>query len=264
VLGDDYARVQIGLTEFQHRRHWRRSPVRRVTTRWVAERGLEVRHGPFEGLLYDPSAVGFADALVAKLVGAYERELHEVVRQIQADERIDTVVNIGCAEGYYAVGLARTMAGAHVHAYDLDPIMRRLCRRMAALNGVLGRLTIQGRCDPGELRRLAGGRTLVLADCEGCELELLRPSGVPALKDSVVVVELHDFIDPAITPSVLERFEATHDAELITSEPRYPMEHPEPGELAGVSPVEHEIALLEFRPGVMQWAVLRPRDSQGP
>ena len=82
---------------------------------------------------------------------------------------------------------------------------------------------------------------------------------MPGLSESTVVVELHDFDDPTTSATVLERFEATHETELIRAEPRYPVEHPEPGELPGISPAEHEIALLEFRPSVMQWAVLRPQ-----
>ena len=233
--------------------------MRPVTKRWVAERGLTVRGGPFEGLEYDQSAVGFAEALVAKLIGAYERELHAAIRAVQGDEDIDTVVNVGCAEGYYAVGLAHSTPRLRVHAFDLSPTMRRLCRRMAARNGVLDRITIGSRCDLGTLDALAGRRTLVLADCEGCELELLRPSDVPGLREATVLVELHDFDDPDTTSKVLQRFESTHSAELISSEPRFVTEHPEPGELPGISPVEHELALLEFRPSVMQWAVLRPR-----
>jgi hypothetical protein len=261
VLRDDYARVQVGLTEFQHRRRWRRSPVRHVTRRWVAERGLTVRGGPFQGLEYDPSAVGFAEALVAKLIGAYERELHDAIRAIQADTEIDSVVNVGCAEGYYAVGLARSAPRLRVHAYDLSPTMRRLCGRMAARNDVLDRVTIGGRCELGTLRTLAGAGSLILADCEGCELELLDPSEVPGLRAATLLVELHDFADPETTSTLLQRFEATHAAELISSEPRFVTEHPEPGELPGISPVEHELALLEFRPSVMQWAVLRPRGA---
>jgi len=261
LLGDDFARVQVGLTELQQRRTWRRSPVRPVTERWLAARGLGVVGGPFTGLDYEPSAVGFADCVVAKLVGAYERELHPVVRELQGSGEIDSVVNIGCAEGYYAVGLARTMPRVHVHAYDLNPTMRRLCRRMAERNGVLERISVHGRCGLEELDGAAGERTLVLADCEGAELELLDPRHAPSLRESLVVVELHDYLNPAISSTVLGRFEATHDSELISSEPRYATEHPEPGEVPGISPVEHEIALLEFRPAPMQWAVLRPRGA---
>jgi precorrin-6B methylase 2 len=192
-------------------------------------------------------------------VGAYERELHAAIREIQANDQIDTIVNVGCAEGYYAVGLARTMPQAYVYAYDLNPTMRRLCRRTAQRNGALERLTIQGLCDLDALQALAGARTVVVADCEGCERDLLRPDEVPLLRESTVVVELHDFDDPTTSSTILERFKPTHEAEVILSEPRYPVEHPEPGQLPGVSPAEHEIALLEFRPSVMQWAVLRPR-----
>ena len=261
VLRDDFTRVQVGLTELQHRRSWRRSPLRQITERWVEERGLTVRSGPFEGLEFDPFTVGFADALVAKLIGAYERELHSPIRALQADGSIDTVVNIGCAEGYYAVGLARSVPRLRVQAYDLSPTMQRLCRRMAVRNGVAGRVVVRSRCDLDELRAQAGPRTLILADCEGCELELLRPEAVPELRDATVLVELHDFDEPDTTSTILQRFEATHSAEVITAEPRFIVEHPEPGELRGISPVEHELLLLEFRPNLMRWAVFRPRGA---
>ena len=141
----------------------------------MADRGLQVRGGPFAGLEYDPSAIGFAEALVAKLLGAYERELHAAVHAIQVDKGIDTIVNIGCAEGYYASGLARSMPWAHVHAYDLSPTMRRLARRMAARNGVLERVTIRSGCDLDDLRGLAGPSTVVVSDCEGCDSEPPSP-----------------------------------------------------------------------------------------
>src|SRR5919106_5511514 len=79
---------------------------------WVARRvadelGLTVRSGPFAGLRYVDAAVGApdrADCLPAKLLGSYERELHHAVER-QLEVGFSTIVNVGAAEGYYALGL---------------------------------------------------------------------------------------------------------------------------------------------------------------
>src|SRR4051794_40351820 len=66
--------------------------------------GPQVQTGPFAGLEFArASAEG---CHVPKLLGCYERELHGLVEAAVADG-YDDIVNIGCAEGYYAVGLAR-------------------------------------------------------------------------------------------------------------------------------------------------------------
>src|SRR5262245_41340678 len=73
---------------------------------------LSVQRGPFAGMVYpDHAAVG--STLYPKLLGSYERELHQTVDDI-VRLGYDTVVDIGAAEGYYAVGLAMKMPGTQV------------------------------------------------------------------------------------------------------------------------------------------------------
>src|SRR5437016_2600251 len=69
----------------------------------VARRGWVVQSGPFAGMLYVNQAVGSAH--VPKLLGSYEAELHEIMRSVLT-ENYATIVDVGCAEGYYAIGLA--------------------------------------------------------------------------------------------------------------------------------------------------------------
>jgi hypothetical protein len=259
VLRDDYWRVQVGLTERRHALGWRRSPVRRVTEAYVERHGLTVRSGPFAGVSYPAEAVGFADALVAKLVGAYERELHPAVEALLAEPH-DALVNFGCADGLFAVGFARRAPAARVHAFDLLPTARRLCRALARQNGVADRVAIHGAADVMSLNALEYRRPVVLADCEGCEVELVDPERVPWLRDATIIVELHDFFAPDASRIVPARFTATHEVEIVEARPHFVLDYPEIAELP-VSPVDRELALLEFRPAPMSWAVMRPRGA---
>jgi methylase of polypeptide subunit release factors len=72
-----------------------------------------------------------------KFLGTYEQELHSVVeRAIWLDPTY--VLNIGCAEGFYAVGLAMRLKSVQVFAADADPKALSAPMKSAELNGVSG------------------------------------------------------------------------------------------------------------------------------
>jgi hypothetical protein len=166
------------------------------------------------------------------------------------------ILNIGAAEGYYAVGLARHFPEATVLAYEIDAGARELCAGLARLNGVAERVRIEGECTPQEMAALPLQGALILCDCEGCELELLRPDVAPALLDSYLLVELHDCFDPRITPALRERFEATHDITLIDSAPH----DPDAFAAARFLPPElRRVAVDDGRGEWLQWALMTPK-----
>jgi hypothetical protein len=229
---------------------------------WVARRvadelGLTVRSGPFAGLRYVEAAVvapHLADCLPAKLLGSYERELHPAVERL-IGAGFSTIVNVGAAEGYYALGLAIRAPQARVQAFETDEGRRDLCRELARVNGVEDRVEIAGECEPNRLVEL-GDDCLLVVDCEGCEVDLLRPDG--GLARSTLIVELHDFVDPRSTGSVSEAFRRTHAIELVHSEPRHSGEFPE---LDFLGWKNREIAISEARSHPTAWAILTPLDG---
>lgn len=233
---------------------WRRSELGRATMEVVRRNGLEVRNGPFAGLRYPPQALGRTGHIGAKLVGSYEQELTAAIAAM-IEQGLDTVVDVGAAEGYYAVGFAMRSPATTVRAYEIDRWQRRLCQRVASVNGVGNRVLVDGRCDLSRLEPERLGRLLVLCDCEGCELELLRPDRHSLLRTANLLVELHDAVDATITPTILGRFAETHEAEVIHAEGRDPSNY---GRLAGMAERDARLAILE-RLGPASWAVLRPR-----
>lgn len=236
------------------------SVVRPATDDIVRGHGLAVLRGPLAGLCYLPELVRSSGDLVAKLLGTYEQELHPALRAwIVAPP--DTVVDVGCAEGTYAVGLALAIPGARVLAYDIDPAARALCEAMAQQNAVSARVRVRGACTHRELNELSAAEDVcLLLDCEGCELELLRPDLVPAMGRWRVIVELHDFVDPSITATIAERFAPSHDVRLVDGTGRDPAAVPE---LDGFDEHTRQALLSEFRPGPMRWGVLTPRSGDG-
>src|SRR5271166_5203781 len=70
-----------------------------------------VQAGPFRGMRYIDQS--HSSSLIPKWLGLYERELHDCIEEAIASP-FQTVLDIGAAEGYYAVGLALRMHDARV------------------------------------------------------------------------------------------------------------------------------------------------------
>ncbi len=116
--------------------------------------------------------------ILPKLLGSYEEELHAEIESLLSRDYTD-VVDIGCGEGYYAVGLALRSPRSHVHAYDIDPVALRATVDLARLNNVSERVTVaEGYAE--QLRNLVvNTRVLLVSDCEGAEVDLLYPETLP-------------------------------------------------------------------------------------
>ena len=224
---------------------------------------LTTRAGPFVGLRY-PSRSAVGSALIPKLLGSYEQELHPIVNRF-ISRNYDAVYDVGCAEGYYAVGLARLLPSARVFAYDVVAEARELCTAMAALNDVADRVDVRNRCDPTELQAIRAGRALILCDCEGYERDLFNPVTAQAVARHDLLIEVHDFIRPFTSHYLRQTFAATHRVEVVRSVPDMlrPTVYPQ-AELGRLSN-DAQIALMsELRPAAMTWFWLTPHDRPDP
>jgi hypothetical protein len=223
----------------------------------IAKRvGFVVQAGPFAGMRYPEAIVRAAidSVLLPKLLGAYELECNPFIEEICA-RTYDQVINIGAAEGYYAVGLARRMRAARIIAYESEAESRQLCRELARLNEVTDRVEFRGTCSRESLAgSLVGNegpkRTVILCDCEGGELQLLRPDLIPSLAYADLLVELHDFIDPHISKTIMERFATTHHLRLVGSRDRVADAYPQ---LDPLSKEDRAFLISEHRKGGMEW-----------
>jgi len=157
----------------------------------------------------------------SKLTGTYELELHPTIEAIVrlAPTRI---VEVGAAEGYYAIGLARRIPRANVIAFDELPRARAILRELAVRNGVADRVAIRERCECDDLSAALGdgAGTLLMLDVEGYELTLLDPIAVTVLRRVPILVECHDFIVAGVTSALIARFAESHHVRTIANRAR--------------------------------------------
>ncbi len=226
----------------------------RLTEKMIERHGTSVLHGPFRGMIYP------ADSLLArngtpKLLGSYESELHPSIAAIIARaDQYERLIDIGCAEGYYAVGLAFATQ-ARVDAFDTEPRELAFCRDMAQLNGVSDRIDFRGWCDADYLASLRDKRCFIISDCEGYEAQLFDERGVSGVNRSDLIIELHN-VGGLDMPALMQtRFAATHDLHLIAPQPRDATQYDELEFLGD----EAAKSISEFRSNSQSWAYLTPK-----
>jgi hypothetical protein len=220
-----------------------------------------VLNGPFKGMKY-PSLDALCSAIYPKLIGSYEKELHETIDKLR-HRNYSEIIDVGCAEGYYAVGLSLMFANAKVYAYDIDPAARRLCANMAALNNTGKQVIIREYCTAEELGNFSfTERGLIVCDCEGFEMQLFNTSNLKNLTKCDIIIEIHDFVNIEIEGYLRDLFSTTHDIKIIKSVDDYEKAKTyQFSEVESASLNEKLRLFTEVRPCIMQWMICTPKET---
>lgn len=219
--------------------------------------------GPFAGMRL--LGGGSGSATYPKFLGTYELELRPTIERL-CSMPFKLIINVGAAEGYYAVGCALRCADARIIAFETDNANRALMLEHARLNSVVDRIEIYGFCQQDNLRNaLTSGflsepsACLILMDVEGAEEELLKPQSIPELRQTHILVELHDCYSPGLDSEIMSRFESTHHMDRVQARRRT------------IGDLPFHILFLdrwllrlteEFRPSGMSWLCMSPKSNR--
>jgi len=205
--------------------------------------GHRVISGPFKGMIVTDQPNWDDGNACLKLLGCYEHELWDAV-ELAISRKPNAVINVGCAEGYYAIGLKMRLPEVRVIAFDINPRSLQQCEEMAHHNEV--ELDLKIGCAKPEELQLGYDNALYILDCEADELNLLDPDRCPDLISSDIIVECHDHVWPISYP-LAKRFESTHDVDVI--EAQMASSYPEYSSLLDPLPIGMKLsALTEKRP----------------
>jgi hypothetical protein len=216
---------------------------------------LTVKNGPFKGMIY-PEFNSSGSALIPKLLGSYEKELHTNLLQL-CNKDYHVIINIGCGEGYYAIGLGLLKPNATIIAYDINPQARVLCNRMAELNGIEQRVTVKENFNIEDLKKINKDLdVLIICDCEGYEKNIFLSKNLGDFINCDIIIETHDFIDIEISSYIKNLFKKTHSLKSIFSvdDIQKALTY-EFKELEDLTLIEKKNYLSENRPIIMEWIV---------
>lgn len=221
---------------------------------------LAVARGPFRGLRY-PAAESIGSALYPNLLGCCERELADLVEKLCLQPYTE-IIDIGCAEGYYATGFARRHRQAIIHAFDSDPKARQLCGQMASLNEVADRVRVHDTCSLDTLLQIPlRGLALFFSDCEGYELTLFSDEVVAALRQHDFLIETHDCLRIDISTTLEATFlrHGFHVTRIKSVDDIEKARTYDVPELRECSLLERFRILAEGRPRIMEWLHCTPQ-----
>lgn len=217
-----------------------------------------VQSGPFKGMVM-LDQVSWSDGnLGTKVLGCYEQELHEAIEnQVTRLSKLDRpaiILDIGCSEGYYAVGLARLLPDAKITAVDSNKDALRITHEAADANNVsIDHATTELF---GPDFNTGYSPDLVICDCEGAEVDYLDPEKMPGLKQATMLVECHDTYDHLVTEPLGKRFGDTHEVFIIFEGSRNPNDFEM---LRPMQSLMRWLAVCEGRPAIMHWLFMRPK-----
>lgn len=223
----------------------------------IKNEGTRVISGPFKSFDFiEKSAEG---CHVAKLLGCYEQPLHPHINKA-FNKGYETVINIGCAEGYYAVGFPYKVTGIVSYAFDVDEKAQRACSELAAKNGVEDRVIVKGRLDPEDFEHYGTPNTLVFCDIEGAEEFLLDPIKAPILKRMDIIVESHECLRKGITSELTLRFSESHDIVRVDDNGLRLLKEL-PDWFLKLNHLDQLLAVWEWRSGPTPWLVMTAKSS---
>lgn len=226
---------------------------------WIYERtGGIVQSGPFRGMTFKQGKCWADGSLGPMLLGCHEEELHvpleaEIARLSAMPS--SKVVNVGCAEGYYAVGLARRLPKARVYAVDTEPKALAWTAEHAKENGAA--LLLSARVD----QELLAGADLIVMDCEGEEVEYLDYEKFPSLLLSHIIVEIHQSAERPAGNILAERWGSVADLTCYYEAGRNPNNY---AFLRNETSLMRWLSVCENRPCQMCYFVIKPRVDEIP
>lgn len=225
--------------------------------------GGEVRYGPLRGLKLRLEGTWGRGDRAGMLLGLYEKEVAEILAAALRERSV--FIDIGAADGYYAVGFLKAGLCEHSIAFEMSAKARESIRASAELNGVSGQLSIFGAANGETLQRLqeqySFAQSVVLCDIEGAEVALLDEHILQELSKAVIVIELHSsgtMSVEAVEALLRERAQSMFDVRTVYSGARSPLQIPE---IASFDEDDQWLICSEGRGYRQSWLVLSPKSS---
>lgn len=178
---------------------WRKETVaerlERVSIETYDLCGGKVFSGPFSGLRLNRDTWWGKSDLGAQCLGLYEKEILDL---ISSHGPFDTFVDIGAADGYYAVGMLHAKMTKKSVCFEISEEGQCAIRENYLINESPGELEVHGEANQQSIVSVAkrlSENTLVLIDVEGFEFQLLSKEVITALGKCTMIIEIHNWID---------------------------------------------------------------------
>jgi predicted O-methyltransferase YrrM len=235
-----------------------------LASRFNDQFGATVAYGLFKGMKLSPDSWWGKSDRGSMLFGLYEEEVLQSL--VSKPEGYRTFIDIGAADGYYAVGALLSKQFDEVICFEVSDEGRRVIRQNAERNGVGDNIIVFGEATRDGIAKLPRPKldnALILVDIEGAEFELFDRDLFKLLKQSILIVEIHDFAVAdgaralsAMKAAASEFFDITEFKTSARDLSKFP-------ELHELSDMDRWLLCSESRPCLMTWLRFDPKGMVG-
>ena len=219
-----------------------------------------VAYGPFEGMQLGKDVWWSKNDRITQILGVYEQ--HVMEKLIEYGKRQShPFIDIGAADGYFAVGMAFSKSVNKVYAFEISSVGQEKIKENAARNSCSDLVFVRGEPNYESLNSIISESSgaVVLLDIEGDEFQFLTEEILTLMRNCYVVCELHPWIVKAgyeKQKQLISKAENIFNVSMIQREAYGPNQFEE---LSEFSDEERLIALGEGREKNMKWLVLEPK-----
>jgi hypothetical protein len=218
-----------------------------------------IAYGPLKSMKFVQDSHWGSSDKGTMILGLYEQEILDELTSLPPDRKV--FINLGAGDGYYGVGVVKGGIFEKSYCYELSAKGRDVVKRTAELNQVEDRVIIRGQATRNFVNEIFDeglSKSVVLSDIEGCEFDIFNESCFEKLRDTIIIIELHDgfFSDGDVKiKAILDASSSTHKVKHLTMGARDLSQYPE---LATWSDNDRWLLCSEDRPYLMKWIRLDP------
>jgi len=223
---------------------------------------FSVAYGPFKGMSFDRNVWWGTYDGITKMLGVYEQHILEKLIEFSRKGGA-TFIDIGAADGYFAVGMAYSKAFDRAYCFEISRPGQKYIQSNAEKNSCADQVIVKGEADYDSLKEILDKENgaVVLIDIEGAEFDLLSKKVLDLLQQCHVICELHPWLHPNgydEQEKLIGDAQDTFNVSVIQRDAYNPNQF---SELSDLKDEERLIAFGEGRGKNMEWLVLEPKQT---
>ena len=215
-----------------------------------------VQQGPFKGMIINEDQFWGQGDRSSKILGLYEKEIQDLIVSIQKDKNYSTFVDIGGADGFFAIGSLVNNLFEKCEVFEISKKGRISIQKNSKQNNVYDSIKIHDKASKRSLIKIDNiNNSLILCDIEGGEYELFDEKLINEIYPSDIIIEIHKDKENSLV-NFEKRFTKSYSLTKITQEPRSLKNFKE---LENINDNNRALITSEGRSYVQEWWHLSPK-----
>ena len=215
-----------------------------------------VQQGPFKGMVMNEDQFWGQGDSSSKILGLYEKEIQDLIVSIQKDKKYSTFVDIGGADGFFAIGSLVNNLFKKCEVFEISKKGRISIQKNSKQNNVYDSIRIHDKASKASLTKIDNiNNSLILCDIEGGEYELFDEKLIKKIYPSDIIIEIHKNKENSLV-NFEKRFTKIYSITKITQEPRSLKNFKE---LENINDNNRALITSEGRSYVQEWWHLSPK-----